>query len=119
MDAATHIDHVQRASEQLAAAHRDDPLAPAASGIGWNRSELLAHVTFVHTWARTQLQAGTEVRIRFSDIDEVPVDDQLADRFEAGAAELATRLRAMDHAADWPTWAGTRPGSWYPRRMAQ
>ena len=73
----------------------------------------------MQTWARRQLGAGTGERVRFSDIDPPPAGDALATYFEEGVDDLVTRLTEMDATVDWPTWAGTRPGTFFSRRMAQ
>jgi uncharacterized protein (TIGR03083 family) len=119
MDRMAEIEVVRVDSARLLEAEREDPGAPAWSGLGWDRAELLGHVAFVHTWARTQLRAGTTERVRFSDIDPMPTGEALRQHFAEGVEELVALLTQMDHEADWPTWAGTRPGSFYSRRMAQ
>ena len=48
-----------------------------------------------------------------------PGGDDLAPSFEQGAADLVALLETMDTSLDWPTWAGTQPGSFFSRRMAQ
>jgi uncharacterized protein (TIGR03083 family) len=119
MDAAVHIDHLRADSAALLAAQRDDPHAPAWSGLGWDRTELLEHVANVHGWVRAQLRLGPAERIRFSTVERAPTGAGLAAWFEQGAAELVELLSAMDVDAPWPTWAGPQPGTFYPRRMAQ
>jgi uncharacterized protein (TIGR03083 family) len=119
MDRASEIDVVRRDSAALLAGQQDAPDAPAWEGLGWTRTQLLDHVAFVHTWARTQLRAGREQKVRFSDIGAMPTGDALAPYFEEGAADLVTLLTEMDPTSDWPTWAGTRPGTFFSRRMAQ
>lgn len=119
MDTSVLIDHLQADAATLLAAQRDDPHAPTWTGLGWDRTELLAHVAGVHAWVRAQLELGPAERVRFSSIEGPPEGDALPGWFEAGAAELVERLRAADLAATWPTWAGPQPGSFFPRRMAQ
>jgi uncharacterized protein (TIGR03083 family) len=119
MDPAAHNDHLRADSATLVAAQRADPSAAAWAGLAWDRTELLAHVAYVHAWARAQLRAGFDERVRFSDIEPVPRGDDLASQFEAGASELCDLLSAMDIEATWPTWAGPQPGTFFPRRMAQ
>lgn len=119
MDPVLEIDVVRVDSTQLLEAQRADPTAPVWTGLGWDRTQLLDHVAFVQTWARTQLRAGTNERVRFSDIDPMPTGDALGSHFADGVDELVGLLDQIDPDEPWPTWAGTRPGSWYPRRMAQ
>jgi uncharacterized protein (TIGR03083 family) len=119
MDAAAHIAHLRANSAALLEAQRAEPTAPAWPGLGWNRTELLSHVTNVHARIRAQLELGTGERVRFSSLEPTPESDDLPARFEAGVIELVAALRAMDLSAAWPTWAGPQPGTFFPRRMAQ
>ncbi len=119
MDAATHIAHLRADAAALLAAQQADPHAPAWAGTGWDRTDLLAHVAGVHAWVRQQLHLGREERVRLSAVEAPPDGDALPAWFEAGAAELADLLEAMDVEATWPTWAGPQPGTFFPRRMAQ
>lgn len=119
MDPAAHIDHLRADSASLLAAQRADPTAPAWPGLGWDRTELLAHIAAVHGWVRAQLLLGPGERIRFSTVERAPEGDDLPGWFETGAAELVALLTAMDVDATWPTWAGPQPGTFFPRRMAQ
>ncbi len=119
MDRTTHIEHLRADSAALVAAQRAEPAAPAWVGLGWDRTELLAHTANVHGWARAQIQAGTERRVRFSDLAPAPTGAELPRWFEDGVLELAQLLSEMDVDATWPTWAGPQPGTFFPRRMAQ
>lgn len=119
MDPAAHIDNLCADSVALLAAQRADPTAPAWAGLGWDRTELLAHTANVHGWVRAQLILGPGERIRFSTVERAPEGDPLPGWFETGAAELVALLTAMDVDATWPTWAGPQPGTFFPRRMAQ
>lgn len=119
MDTPAHLDHLRADGAALLAAQREDPTAPAASGLRWDRTELLAHVANVHGWVRAQLRRGPDEQIRFSTVERAPEGDGLTDWYEAGAAELLDLLASMDLAATWPTWAGPQPGTFFPRRMAQ
>jgi len=119
MEPAAHVDHLRADSAALLAAHRDDPVAPAWEGLGWDRTVLLAHTANVHGWVRAQLLLGPSERIRFSTVERAPEGDELPAWFEAGTTELAELLTAMDLEATWPTWAGPQPGTFFARRMAQ
>jgi len=119
MDPAAHLALLRADSADLLAAQRADPTAPAWSGLGWTRTELLTHVANVHGWVRAQLKLGSGERIRFSTVEPAPEGDELPGHFESGAAELAELLSAMDVEATWPTWAGPQPGTFFGRRMAQ
>ena len=119
MDPTVHLDHLRREAAALLVAYRADPGAPVLSCPGWDRADLLAHVSGVHAWVRAQLAIGTTERVRLSSVAGPPEDEDLAGWFEAGAADLVDGLDAMDTTATWPTWAGPQPGTFYPRRMAQ
>jgi uncharacterized protein (TIGR03083 family) len=119
MDPAVHLDHLRADSAALLAAQQAEPTAPAWSGLGWDRTELLEHVANVHGWVRAQLQLGPSERIRFSTVERAPTGAELPAWYEAGALELAALLSTMDVGATWPTWAGPQPGTFFPRRMAQ
>ncbi len=119
MDPAAHVALLRADSTALLAAQRADPTAAAWEGLGWDRTELLGHLANVHGWVRAQLRLGPSERIRFSTLEPAPEGDELPAFFEAGAAELAELLEAMDVEATWPTWAGPQPGTFFPRRMAQ
>jgi len=119
MDAAAHIDHLRADSAALLAAQRADPTAPAWAGLGWDRTELLAHTANVHGWIRAQLALGPDERVRFSTVERAPEGEALPGWFESGATELVALLAAMDVDATWPTWAGPQPGTFFPRRVAQ
>jgi uncharacterized protein (TIGR03083 family) len=119
MDPTTHIEHLRADSAALLAAYRADPMAPVATCPGWNRTDLLAHVSGVHAWVRAQLDLGTGERIRLSTVEGPPAGADLAAWYEAGATGLVERLSTMDLSATWPTWAGPQPGTFFPRRMAQ
>ncbi len=119
MDPAAHIAFLRADSAALLAAQREDPVAAAWEGLGWDRTELLRHLANVHGWVRAQLRLGPGERIRFSTVEPAPEGDELPAHFEAGAAELAELLESMDAETTWPTWAGPQPGTFFPRRMAQ
>jgi len=119
MEPATHLGHLRTDAAALLDAFRADPTAAVPSCPGWSRTDLLAHAAGVHSWVRAQLAAGTEERVRLSDAERPPEGDELPGWYETGVADLLAGLAAMDTAATWPTWAGPRPGTFYPRRMAQ
>jgi uncharacterized protein (TIGR03083 family) len=119
MELAAQLDSLRADCDALLAAHRADPHAPAWPGTGWDRSELLGHVTNIHAWVRAQLRAGRGERIRLSAVERAPGGDELPGWFQTGAADLIDLLATTDLAGTWPTWAGAQPGTFFPRRMAQ
>lgn len=119
MQPAQHVQHLRADGAALLAAVREDPAARVPSCPEWDRAGLLRHVANVHAWVRAQLAAGPDVERTFRDAQRPPDGDALYDWFEAGLAELADGLAAIDTEVDWPTWAGPQAGAWFPRRMAQ
>ncbi len=119
MDPAAHVAHLRTDSAALLQAQRADPTTAAWTGLGWDRTELLAHVANMHGWVRAQLLLGPGERIRFSAVERAPEGDALPTFFDVGVGELADLLTAMDLEATWPTWAGPQPATFFPRRMAQ
>ena len=79
MDATVHIEHLRADSAALLAAYRADPAAPVWEGLGWSRTELLAHVANFHGWVRAQLRLGPSERIRFSTVEPAPDGPALPD----------------------------------------
>jgi uncharacterized protein (TIGR03083 family) len=65
------------------------------------------------------VEHGTGDRVRFKQSPQAPEGDELPDWFETNLQGLVDALAGMDTTILWPTWAGERPGSFYPRRMAQ
>jgi uncharacterized protein (TIGR03083 family) len=119
MDPAQHVAHLRTHAAGLLAAVRAEPGAPVDACPEWDRAQLLRHVGVVHSWVRTQLAAGPDERKTFRDAEPPPEGDALYGWFETGADALADGLAALDPSSTWPTWAGPRPGAWFPRRMAQ
>lgn len=118
MDPSTYLDHMRADSAALLTAVRADPTADVPGCPGWDRTQLLAHISGAHAWVRAQLAAGTGERVRLSSVGLPPDGDELYGWYERGAAELIEGLAAMDVTATWPTWAGPQPGTFYVRRMA-
>ena len=63
---------------------------------------------------------GPSERVRFKQSPQAPEGDELPGWFEANVAGLVRgALGRWTPTSHWPTWAGDRAGSFYPRRMAQ
>jgi len=119
MDTATYVAHLQADSARLLAGYREDPQAPVPTCPPWDRAALLHHVAGVHSWHRAQVEHGPGDRVRFKQSPQAPEGDELPGWFEANLTGLVAALSGMDITRPWPTWAGERTGSFYPRRMAQ
>ena len=119
MDTATYLTHLQADSARLLEGYREDPQAPVPTCPPWDRTALLHHVAGVHSWHRAQVEHGPGDRVRFKQSPQAPEGDELPGWFEANLTGLVAALSGMDTTSPWPTWAGERPGSFYPRRMAQ
>ena len=118
MDPALHIAHLEADAARLLDGYREDPLAAVRSCAPWDRAALLHHVAGAHSWFRAQVEHGPGDRVRFKESPQAPTGDELADWYEANVRGLVEALSTMDTDRVWPTWAGDRPGSFYPRRMA-
>ena len=118
MEPATHITHLRTEAARLLDAYREAPHAPVATCPPWDRAALLHHVAGAHSWHRAQVERGPSERVRFKQSPPAPEGEDLPQWFEDNARGLAEALSTMDTDHTWPTWAGDRPGSFYPRRMA-
>ena len=118
MDPATHIAHLQADAARLLDAYREAPDAPVATCPPWDRAALLHHVAGAHSWHRAQVEHGPGDRVRFKQSPQAPEGDDLPDWYADNVRGLVDALSTMDTESTWPTWAGDRPGSFYPRRMA-
>jgi uncharacterized protein (TIGR03083 family) len=119
MDRAAYIEHIRTDSAALVAAQRADPAAAVWAGLGKDRTELLSHVADVHGWMRAQLVLGPDAPLDRATVERAPDGDDLPAWFEDGVRDLTDRMATMDVDATWPTWAGPRPGLFFPRRAAQ
>ena len=118
MDPATHIAHIEADAARLLDGCRADPLAPVPTCPPWDRATLLHHVAGAHSWFRAQVEHGPSERVRFKQSPQAPEGDELPEWFESNVRGLVGALSSMDTARVWPSWAGDRAGSFYPRRMA-
>jgi uncharacterized protein (TIGR03083 family) len=119
MDPATHISHLEADAARLLDAYREDPSAAVGTCPPWDRAALLHHVAGAHSWHRAQVEHGPSERVRFKQSPQAPEGDELPSWYEDNVRGLVAALSTMDTDAVWPTWAGDRPGTFYPRRMAQ
>ncbi|HJR26668.1 MAG TPA: maleylpyruvate isomerase N-terminal domain-containing protein [Acidimicrobiales bacterium] len=118
MDPATHLAHLRADASALLAAAVADPDAAVPACPGWDRRTVLQHLCVPYGWAIAQAEAGPDDKRGFRDAVRPGEDDDLFEFFERAAARVVEVLGAMDVAATWPTFAGPRPGAWFPRRMA-
>lgn len=119
MDPATHIAHLRADAARLLDAYREGPDAAVDSCAPWDRADLLHHVGGAHAWIRAQVEHGPGDRVRFKESPQAPEGDELPDWYADNVRGLVDALSTMDTESTWPTWRGERPGSFYPRRMAQ
>jgi uncharacterized protein (TIGR03083 family) len=118
MDPDVHIAHLRADATLLLAAARAEPDAPVESCPGWDRRTLVKHLCAPYGWATAQAEAGSEERRGFKDAARPGDGVDVFEFFEGALERVVTALGAMDVSATWPTWAGPRPGAWFPRRMA-
>jgi len=118
MDPGTHIAHLEADAARLLDGYQEDPQAPVLTCPPWDRAALLHHVAGVYSWHRTQVEHGPADRVRFKESPQAPEGDELPGWYADNVRGLVEALSTMDTSEMWPTWAGERPGSFYPRRMA-
>lgn len=118
MDPDQHVAHVRADATAVLAAARAEPDAPVVACDGWDRTTLIRHLCVPLGWATVQAEAGPDEERRFRDAPRPAEDEDVFDFFEAAVERGVAALAAMDPAATFPTWAGPRPGAWFPRRMA-
>ncbi|MFL6205255.1 MAG: maleylpyruvate isomerase family mycothiol-dependent enzyme [Acidimicrobiales bacterium] len=118
MDPATHIAHLEADAARLLDAYEEDARAAVPCCPPWDRAALLHHVAGAHSWHRAQVEAGPGERVRFKQSPQAPEGDDLPAWYADNVRGLVDALSHMDTDGTWPTWAGERPGSFYPRRMA-
>jgi uncharacterized protein (TIGR03083 family) len=119
MEPATHIAHLEIDAARLLEAYHEAPRAAVPTCPPWDRAALLHHVAGAHSWHRAQVEHGPGERVRFKQSPQAPEGDDLPDWYADNVRGLVAALSTMDTDRTWPTWAGDRPGSFYPRRMAQ
>lgn len=119
MDPAQHLDHLRADGDALLAAQAAEPSAAIASCPGWDRTQLLAHVGLLYSWVQAQLARGPDERVGFKGAERPPEGDALPGWVGAQLTGAIDAMTTMDVDATWPTWSGPRPGTWFPRRMAQ
>jgi uncharacterized protein (TIGR03083 family) len=118
MDPTAHIAHLEADAARLLDAYREAPDAAVASCPPWDRATLLHHVARAHSWHRAQVEHGPSDRVRAKESPQPPEGDELPGWYADNVRDLVAALSDMDTERTWPTWAGDRPGSFYPRRMA-
>lgn len=110
---------VARIEKALATVDLD---APVATCPGWNVVDLVAHVSFVHRWARAcATDAAPPSKEQMATMSWTGGDDRdgLAAWFREGADEIVATLREVD--LDGPTWHPfpvPLVGRVWPRRQA-
>jgi uncharacterized protein (TIGR03083 family) len=118
VEPATHLRHLRADATALLEAAIADPEAPVASCPGWDRRKLVTHLCVPYGWATAQALAGPDEKRGFRDAARPAEDEDVFEFFDRAADRVVDVLGAMDTDATWPTFAGPRPGAWFPRRMA-
>lgn len=119
MDAATHLAHLRTDGGALLAAQAEDPTATVAPCPGWDRTHLLRHLGGLYSWVQVQAARGPDERVGFKGAERPPEGDAMPAWVAAQLTGAVAAMESMDLEATWPTWAGPRPGTWFPRRLAQ
>ena len=118
MDPAVHLAHLRADAAALLAAAVADPEAPVDSCPGWDRRKLVKHLCVPYGWATAQALAGPDEPRGFRDAARPEDDEDLFEFFDAAADRVVEALGSIDTTVVYPTFAGPRPGAWFPRRMA-
>ena len=118
MDPATHLANLRADASALLAAAVADPDAPVPTCPGWDRRKLVQHVCVPYGWAIAQGEAGPDEQRGFRDAQRPGDGDDLFEFFDRAADRVVEVWGDADTAATWPTFAGPRAGTWFPRRMA-
>ncbi len=119
MEPGTHIAHLEADAARVLDAYREAPNEAVPSCPPWDRAALLRHLAGAHSWHRAQVEHGPGDRVRYKQSPQAPEGNELPGWYAENVRGLVAALSTMDTERIWPTWAGDRPGSFYPRRMAQ
>ena len=115
-----YVDHLVADAERFAAVlERADLAAPVAACPGWDIARLAEHLGQIHRWANFCAVNGRAPSEREATALESFEPAGAAEWMRAGAAVLATTLRAIDPAA--PTWHPfpvAQVAGFWPRRQA-
>ncbi|GAA1890545.1 maleylpyruvate isomerase family mycothiol-dependent enzyme [Lapillicoccus jejuensis] len=105
LDQATYVDAVRRHSAGFAAAAAGHLGADVPACPGWRVADLVAHLSDVHwSWA-TIVQERRREPVPPADRPPRAPDDELLDRFTAGAERLCRVLGGCDPSTPVWTWA--------------
>jgi uncharacterized protein (TIGR03083 family) len=123
MDAAEHVDFLEREGELLATAATDiDPDVPVATVPDQSLRELVWHIGGIHRWATATIRERRTERYNTPLLDVVgrwPDDADLVDWFREGHAALLTTLRDADPSLEiWHFFKAPTPIAFWSRRQA-
>ena len=118
MDPDVHLAHLRADAALLLEAARAEPDAPVLACPGWDRRKLVKHLCVPYGWSSAQAETGPGEQRGFRDAERPAEGVDVFEFFEGATERVLAALAAMDTTATWPTWAGPKPGSWFPRRMA-
>ncbi len=119
MDHQQFLDVIEREAAALVAAARTaGPTAAVPATPEWTMAKLVKHTGTTHRWVLGI--ATTRAFVSPADLDlALPAgDDDYADWFAAGAADLVETLRGIDADADMWSWGPDQHARFWSRRMA-
>ncbi|HLM65554.1 MAG TPA: maleylpyruvate isomerase family mycothiol-dependent enzyme [Acidimicrobiales bacterium] len=114
MRRASYLSAVEREAAALRGVASTRDLATAVPACpGWDLERLVGHIGRVHRWSAGWAAAGAA-----PSVERPPGGPDVVAWSAAGTQELVAALAEGDDDAIGPTWAGDRPGIFWPRRMA-
>jgi len=111
-----YLDELERQGRLLRdSARQPSPHTPVPSCPGWDVARLLGHTTKVYHWASSILRGGQPDAFEFS----APGEAELFEVYDAGLAEVLSRLRSVsDSAAIWTMTPARSARLFWARRLA-
>ena len=118
LEERAYAEALERDSERLAEAARDNYEAPVPGCPGWTVRDLVAHTGEVHRFWSQIVERRLQDRGEIEPI-HVPSDDELPAWFREGAARLGRILSSIDGSIGVWTWSRQKDAAFVKRRMAQ
>ncbi len=118
LEESAYADALQRDSQRLIEAAKDNLEAQVAGCPGWSVRDLVAHTGEVHRFWSQVVERRLQDH-RESEPVHVPSDDELAAWFREGAAHLGRVLSSIDGSIGVWTWSRQKDAAFVKRRMAQ
>ncbi|MFN0029111.1 MAG: maleylpyruvate isomerase family mycothiol-dependent enzyme [Acidimicrobiales bacterium] len=118
MDAAAHLDALQREGSLLAGTAVGDLTLTVPSCPQWTVAQLVGHTGWVHRWVSATLRADPATPPSPKTIEAAPTGPDVLAWYRQALDEVILSLTEVDPARTYKTFAGPRDGYWWARRMA-